>query len=117
MYKKAQENQQLIDNIPAIVKEELNKDKIHQQARKNVIIRDIDHNHEHTFTVLKPVEKRINTESYDSDVLYGVIDGFLQAMPKLVNQILSHQNNIPKNSSKYWLRPIKKTIKDKKNET
>ena len=114
---KEQHNQQLIDSIPRLVRKEMNKFQVLQQAREDEIQRDKDEHLESTFTQLKQAEENINTESDYSDILKGFVYGGIPVVCKSIRFHLSQDNNIPINSPEYWIRLSKYLKDDRKRET
>ena len=110
-------NQQLIDYIPMLVRKEMNKFQVLQQAREDEIQRDKDEHLESTFPQLKQAEVNVNTESDYSDILEGFVYGGIPVICKSIRFHLSQDNNIPISSPEYWIRLSKYLKDDRKRET
>jgi len=114
---KEQHNQQLIDYIPMLVRKEMNKFQVLQQAREDEIQKDKDEHLKSTFPQLKQAEVNVNTESDYSDILEEFVYGGIPVICKIISFNLSPDNNIPINSPEYWIRLSKYLKDDRKRET
>lgn len=115
--KKEQHNQQLIDSIPKLVRKEMNKFQVLQQACEYEIQRDKDEHLESTFPQSKQAKENVNTESDYSDILERFVYDVIPVACKSIRFHLSQDNNIPINSPEYWIRLSKYLKNDRKQET
>lgn len=113
--KKAQEEQQLINSIPRLIKVESEKAQVHQKAQEDEIQKSEDQ-HKSVLMPLKQAEENESTESDYSGILEGIVLGGISGLCKIIDSYRSTDSKGSMNQSEHWRRSNKYLKDDRKRE-